>query len=127
MIFVAGRQGATVFGIGIPEILIIALVALVFLNPKDLPDLFRNLGKGYRQIRRMREDFMKEVDGIKEGIKEGIKDSVNDGFDAGYQDSIQPGKAGPPPSSAKQPVTRSENQGPPDAIASKDGEHGEGI
>jgi Sec-independent protein translocase protein TatA len=59
-----------VFGIGIPEILIIALVAIVFINPKDLPGLFRNLGKGYQQIRRMREDFMKGVKNIKEGFDE---------------------------------------------------------
>ena len=56
------------FGIGIPEILIIALVAIVFLNPKDLPGLFRNVGKGYHQIRRMREDFLKEVNDIKQGF-----------------------------------------------------------
>jgi len=56
------------FGIGIPEILIIALVAIIFLNPKDLPGLFRNLGKSYQQVKRMREDFMKEVTDIKNGF-----------------------------------------------------------
>ena len=56
------------FGIGIPEILIIALVAIIFLNPKDLPCLFRNLGKSYQQVKRMREDFMKEVTDIKNGF-----------------------------------------------------------
>ena len=36
------------FGIGIFEIAAIALVALVFIRPKDLPKVFRKLGRWYR-------------------------------------------------------------------------------
>jgi len=44
-----------VFGIGFSEILVILLVVIVFVNPKDLPRLFRRLGRLARQIRDLRD------------------------------------------------------------------------
>lgn len=39
------------FGIGIWEILIILVLALIFIGPKKLPDLARTLGRGLREFR----------------------------------------------------------------------------
>jgi len=44
-----------VFGIGLPEMLIIGLVALVVLGPDRLPEAARNLGKTIADIRRATE------------------------------------------------------------------------
>ncbi len=37
--------------IGLPEILIVAVIALLILGPKRLPDAGRSLGKGLREFK----------------------------------------------------------------------------
>jgi sec-independent protein translocase protein TatA len=39
------------FGIGLPEILILLLVALLIFGPKRLPEMGRSLGRGMRELR----------------------------------------------------------------------------
>ena len=44
-----------IFGIGLPEILLIAVVALIVLGPERLPEAARTLGKGIGDFRRAME------------------------------------------------------------------------
>ncbi len=39
------------FGIGLPEMIIIAIVALVFIGPKNLPGVLRSVGRGLVQLK----------------------------------------------------------------------------
>jgi Tat protein translocase TatB subunit len=48
------------FGLGMPEILVILVVALVVLGPKRLPELARTLGKAMAEFRRQSSDIMDE-------------------------------------------------------------------
>jgi len=41
-----------VFGIGMPELLIVLAVALLVLGPKKLPEIARSLGRGMAEFRR---------------------------------------------------------------------------
>ena len=45
------------FGIGFPELLLIAVIALVVIGPKRLPDLARALGRGFAEFRRATEEL----------------------------------------------------------------------
>ncbi len=60
------------FALGMPEIILIALVALLFFGGKKIPELMRGLGKGV-------SEFKKGVKDIEDDIKTDIKnDSTTD-------------------------------------------------
>ena len=48
------------FGVGMPELLVILVVALVVLGPKRLPEVARTLGKALAEFRRQTADVMQE-------------------------------------------------------------------
>jgi len=48
------------FGIGMPELLLILALALIVLGPKKLPELARALGKGMAELRKATEDIKDE-------------------------------------------------------------------
>jgi sec-independent protein translocase protein TatB len=50
------------FGIDSPELLVIAIVALVVIGPKELPNLLRSWGKWMAQARGMASEFRGHVD-----------------------------------------------------------------
>lgn len=50
------------FGIDSPELLVIAVVALVVIGPKELPNMLRGWGKWMSQMRGMASEFRGHVD-----------------------------------------------------------------
>ncbi len=57
------------FALGIQELVVIFIVALVVFGPKKLPELGRNLGKGILELRKamegIREQMREETDTLK--------------------------------------------------------------
>lgn len=49
------------FGIGMPELLLILALALIVLGPKKLPELARALGKGMAEFRRATDELKDEL------------------------------------------------------------------
>ncbi len=49
------------FGLGMPEILLILGLALIIIGPKKLPDLAKTLGKSMREFKGAAQDFLEVV------------------------------------------------------------------
>ena len=67
------------FGIGMPELLIILAVALVVIGPSKLPDLARALGKGMAEFKRATQDLKNSMNMDEEigEIKDDLADSIS--------------------------------------------------
>jgi sec-independent protein translocase protein TatA len=49
------------FGIGMPEMIIILVIALVVIGPKKLPELAKSLGKGLAEFKKASDGFQRSV------------------------------------------------------------------
>ena len=50
-----------IFGVGLPEIAVIAALALVVFGPKKLPELGRSLGKTIKSLQKASSEFEDEL------------------------------------------------------------------
>ena len=64
------------FGIGMPEMILILAVALIVIGPKKLPDLAKSLGKAMGEFKKATSD-LKESMQIDTELKE-VKSAFND-------------------------------------------------
>ena len=55
------------FGVGIPELLVIMVIALIVIGPEKLPDIAKTLGKAFYE-------FKNVIDGVKTSMEEEQKD-----------------------------------------------------
>ena len=51
------------FGIGMTELVVILVIALLVIGPKKLPDVARSIGKGLREFRQATTDLKEEFQG----------------------------------------------------------------
>lgn len=58
------------FGIGLPELLIIAALALILIGPKKLPELAKSLGKTLGELRKATDDVKETILGEIQPIKD---------------------------------------------------------
>src|SRR5262245_6995870 len=67
------------FDIGWSEMLVIAIVLIVVVGPKDLPRMLRTFGKTTAKLRAMAGDFQKQFnDALREAELEDLKKSVDE-------------------------------------------------
>jgi sec-independent protein translocase protein TatB len=93
------------------ELLVLAMIALVVVGPKDLPRLMYQIGKGLRQVRKLADEFRagfnemareaeieemrKEIEALKAANPaKDLKDELDD-IDSAMMTPKAPAKTGP--------------------------------
>ncbi len=62
-----------IFGIGLPEMGVIMVVALLIFGPKKLPEIGRSLGKTIRSFQEASSEFQNEFKRETEQLKETVQ------------------------------------------------------
>jgi Tat protein translocase TatB subunit len=78
------------FGLGMPEILLILAIALIVIGPKKLPELAKTLGRAMGEFKRSAQDFKRSID--METTLQDVKSSTTDLKDV-FKDSSQKSKS----------------------------------
>ena len=101
------------FGMGMPEILLILAVALIVIGPKKLPDLAKSLGRAMGEFKRATNEF-KETMEIDSQLSEVRKtfDEMNDDVRKKFDDAT----ASKPPE-VKKPSDETPPESPPPGAA----------
>ena len=109
------------FGIGLPEMILILALALIVVGPDKLPDLARSVAKGLLELKKtvegLKQSFKEEgnplneirsdLDDAARSLKTGLLEQPPAGWD---QDTPYPGvnPPAPPPPSDQQPAVDAE-------------------
>ena len=57
--------------VGLPELLIVLILVLIFFGPRKLPDVAEAIGKSIQKFKKASKDIKEEIDGSKGEISEG--------------------------------------------------------
>ncbi len=82
------------FGLGMQELIVIFVIALLIFGPKKLPDLGRSLGRGLAEFKRASEE-------LKEGLAAELA-AEEEKAGAASREAQQPATAEAPPTAAKE-------------------------
>ncbi|HTR04865.1 MAG TPA: TatA/E family twin arginine-targeting protein translocase [Thermoanaerobaculia bacterium] len=94
--------------IGMPELILIFVVALLVFGPKKLPELGKSLGRGLAEFKKASEDLKKTIeDEIEQGKQEAssVKQQVTE-----VRNALEPGN--PPAATPEAAVPRTEPGSP---------------
>jgi sec-independent protein translocase protein TatA len=122
--------------VGVPEMMVIFLVALVLFGPKKLPELGKTIGKAITEFRRAQselkatfETHMRELEKESESIKEVTRSYANDinnhytGYDSSYYDSGAYGASSPSTEANPSTVSVPAPQGAESSVSLSESDH----
>jgi TatA/E family protein of Tat protein translocase len=119
------------FGIGMPELLLVLAVALIVIGPKKLPDLARSLGRALGEFKKATEDLKgslgvdEEIGDVKKAFDDMNREvrsavDVNPLKKSPTKKKEDPEKHTPAPTEAEEPIESSTKPDSPDSHTSQD-------
>ena len=78
------------FGIGMPEMILILAIALIVIGPKKLPDLAKSLGRAMNEFKKATREIKQSID--VDGDLKDVKQSFDD-LNTDLRDAIDPLKS----------------------------------
>ena len=78
------------FGVGVPELVVIFLVALIILGPKQLPEVAKFLGKALGEFRRATDEISAEFNSAKAMLEEEVRQAER----AAQEEKLKPASGG---------------------------------
>ncbi len=81
-----------IFGVGLPEVTVILILALLIFGPKKLPELGKQLGKTLKSLKKASNEFQNEIDQamnddeMKEDLSKSIESNITNEIKQGNQD-----------------------------------------
>lgn len=116
------------FGLGMPEILLILAIALMVIGPKKLPDLAKTLGRALGEFKRAAHEFKSSIDlestvsefnqpvrDLKNNLKV-FSDPIDKSSDKGVEDTAKTTKEKSEPEGEELNAEPSEIPGIPKAV-----------
>lgn len=100
------------FGMGMPEIILILAIALIVLGPKKLPEIAKSLGRGISEFKKATQEFKENI-GVEDDLKE-ARDTMQ-GLKRDLEDTVQKSVHASPTPSPTPPVV--------DAVSEDELEH----
>jgi len=77
-------------GVGGGEILLLALLVLIFFGPKELPRLLRTFGALSRRLRDASDEFKRQIEEGERDLEEGIRRSAEESLTGSPLDDKPP-------------------------------------
>ncbi|MCL4135144.1 UNVERIFIED_CONTAM: hypothetical protein GTU68_023484 [Idotea baltica] len=95
-----------IFGLGLPEILLVLVVALIVFGPKKLPEVSRSLGRGLGELRRSLDEFKFDTSNLQDELRSekiNLESTCEAEIDESAKDTVEELEA-PKPESVKTEV-----------------------
>jgi sec-independent protein translocase protein TatA len=63
------------FGIGVPELMVILVIALIVLGPSRLPDVAKAVGKALAEFKKATSDISDEIKDVKRTLENEVRNA----------------------------------------------------